>query len=121
MKRILVIDDSHVVRSFHTNVLKTAGFKTDGAADGVEALEKSLSNRYDLILSDINMPNMDGLTFIRRYRDVGQETPIIILSTQEESIHKQKGYEAGANLYIVKPVKPADLIHHVNLLLGSKL
>ena len=68
MKRILVIDDSHVVRSFHTNILKTAGFRTDGAADGVEALEMSLSKQYDLILSDINMPNMDGLTFIRRYR-----------------------------------------------------
>ncbi|MBF0398602.1 MAG: response regulator [Desulfobacterales bacterium] len=119
MKHVLVIDDSPVVRSFHMNILKTGGFKTDGACDGVEALEKALSKKYDLILCDINMPNMDGLTFIRKYREQNEKTPIFILTTQEENIHKQKGYEAGANLYIVKPVKPKSLMLHINMILGE--
>ncbi len=120
MKRILVVDDSPVVRNFHINILKTSGYVADGAPDGMEALEKSLSGIYDLILCDVNMPNMDGLTFVRRYREKDEQTPIIILSTQEEAVHRQKGYEAGANLYIVKPVVPEDLILHMRMLLGDK-
>jgi len=118
MRKILVVDDSQVVRSFHVNILKTQGFKADGAADGVEALEKSLSDHYDLILCDINMPNMDGLTYVKKFREIDQETPIIIISTQEEMINKQKGYEAGANFYIVKPVTPMNLVLHIKILLG---
>jgi len=120
MKKVLVVDDSPVVRSFHMNILKTSGYAAEGASDGVEALEKSLSRFYDLILCDINMPNMDGITFIRKYREESSSTPIIILTTQEEEIHRQKGYEAGANLYIVKPVKPINLILHIRLLLGGE-
>ena len=119
MKNILVVDDSPVVRSFHTNILKMSGFKSDGAADGVEALEKSLTIPYDLILCDINMPNMDGITFIRRYREQDEDAPIIILTTQEEEIHKEKSYRAGANLYLVKPVRPDNLVLHIKLLLGG--
>lgn len=119
MKKILIVDDSPVVRSFHINILKTAGYRTEGAADGVEALEKSLETPYDLILCDINMPNMDGLTFIQKYREAEEKTPIIILTTQEEAVHRRKGYEAGANLYIVKPVKPRNLVLHIGLLLGE--
>lgn len=120
MKKVLVVDDSPVVRSFHINILKMSGFSADGACDGVDALEQSLVRTYDMILCDINMPNMDGLTFIRHYRESGQtDTPIIILSTQEEEIHRQKGYEAGANLYLVKPVKPNNLILHMTLLMGD--
>lgn len=115
--KILVVDDSPVVRSFHSNILKSMGFKVDGASDGAEALEKSLANEYSLILCDINMPNMDGITFIKRYREVNQETPIIIITTQEEAVHKEKCYEAGANLYLVKPIKPSSLVLHINILL----
>jgi two-component system, chemotaxis family, chemotaxis protein CheY len=121
MKKVLVVDDSPVVRSFHMNILKMSGFSADGACDGVDALERSLGTAYDLILCDINMPKMDGLTFIRHFREGGQQTtPIIILTTQEEEIHRQQGYEAGANLYLVKPVKPNNLILHMQLLLGAK-
>lgn len=119
VKRILVVDDSPVVRSFHTNILKMEGFKSDGACDGVEALEKSLTVSYDLILCDINMPNMDGLTFIRRYREMDETAPIIILTTQEDAVHREKGYKAGANLYLVKPVKPGHLALHIKMLLGA--
>jgi len=119
MKRVLIVDDSQVVRSFHGNILKSAGFYVEGASDGVEALEMALSRKYDIILCDINMPNMDGLTFVKRYREQERETPIIIITTQEENINRQKGYEAGADLYVVKPVKPNSLITHVKMLLGE--
>ena len=119
MKRVLVVDDSNVVRNFHMNILKSSGFQTEGASDGVEALEKALLNQYDLILCDINMPNMDGLTFIAKYRQEEKETPIIIMTTQEEAIHRQKGFAAGANLYLVKPVKPETLVVHIQMLLGG--
>ena len=117
MKRILVVDDSPVVRSFHTNILKMSGFKADGACDGIDALEKALTTPYHLILCDINMPNMDGITFIRQFREQDEHAPIIILTTQEDEVHKEKGYKAGANLYLVKPVKPKKLILHIQLLL----
>ncbi len=121
MKTILVVDDSPVVRSFHINILKSSGFQAEGAGDGAEALEKSLTRNYDLILCDINMPTMDGLTFIRHYRGQNtRETPIIILTTQEEEVHRQKGYASGANLYLVKPVQPQNLILHMKLLMGDK-
>ncbi|QTA77945.1 Signal transduction response regulator, receiver domain-containing protein [Desulfonema limicola] len=120
MKKVLVVDDSPVVRSFHINILKTSGFIADDAIDGMDALEKSLKEDYDLILCDINMPKMDGLTFIQRYREMEKETPVIILTTQEQEIQRNKGYAAGANLFIVKPVKPADLILHIKLLMGGE-
>jgi len=120
MKTVLVVDDSPVVRSFHINILKSHGFRADGAADGVEALEMALSRPYDLILCDSNMPAMDGLTFIAHYREQHPgDTPIIILTTQEEEIQRFKGYESGANLYLVKPVQPGSLILHMKLLLGE--
>ncbi|MBC7320420.1 response regulator [bacterium] len=118
-KKILVVDDSPVVRGFHSNILKMAGFVVDNASDGVEALEKALINDYDLILSDINMPNMDGITFIQRYREEGKETPVIFITTQEEAIHKKKSYEAGVNLYLVKPIDPSSLVLHINILLNG--
>jgi len=119
MKKILVVDDSPVVRNFHTNILKVSGFNADGACDGAEALEKSLAYPYDLILCDINMPIMDGITFIRRFREQNEKSPIIILTTQEEEIHRKKGYEAGANLYFVKPIRPKSLIMHIKILVGE--
>lgn len=119
MKNILVVDDSPVVQHYHINVLKGAGFAAEGAADGMEALEKALSNHYDLILCDINMPNMDGLTFIKRFRDANMTAPVILISTQEEYAHQKKGYESGANIYVVKPVKPAELVIHVQMLLAG--
>ncbi len=118
MKKVLVVDDSRFVRNFHANLLKAAGFKADGAIDGVEALEKALAEKYDLILSDINMPNMDGIVFTEKYRREDSETPIVIISTQAEAANKEKAIAAGANLYIVKPVKPNALVLHIKMLLG---
>ena len=120
MKRVLVVDDSPVVRNFHINILKTSGFEAEGAMDGVEAMEKALTDPFDLILCDINMPNMDGLTFIKRFRESEDDTPIIILTTQSQEVQRKIGYEHGANLFIVKPVKPKSLVLHIQMLLGDK-
>ncbi len=119
MKTILVVDDSPVVRQYHISILKKEGFNVEEADDGVVALEKSLVQDFDLILCDINMSNMDGITFVRKFREQEKETPVIFISTQEEQHQKVKGFNAGANLYIVKPVSPTKLIEHVKLLLGE--
>ncbi len=118
MKKILVVDDSPVVRNFHMNILKQVGFTVEDAEDGIVALEKSLTEDFDLILCDINMANMDGLTFVKKFREQEKETPVIIISTQEEEHQKTEGFKAGANFYIVKPVSPERLIEHIKLLLN---
>jgi two-component system chemotaxis response regulator CheY len=64
---------------------------------------------------------MDGLSFIKKYREEKKETPVIIITTQEEAINRQKAYEAGANIYIIKPVKPQSLILHINMLTEDTL
>jgi two-component system, chemotaxis family, chemotaxis protein CheY len=117
MKQILVVDDSPVVRNFHTNILKKEGFHVESAEDGIVALEKALITDYDLILCDINMPNMDGFTFVRKFRELEKEVPVIIISTQEEHHQTIEGFNAGANLYIVKPVSPQRLVEHIKLLM----
>ena len=116
--KILIVDDSDLVRQFHSNILRASGFDTDTAIDGMDALEKALANKYSLIITDLNMPRMDGLTFIKELRKTGNETPVIIITTQEENENRIAGLKAGANLYIVKPVKPQDLITNVKMLLG---
>lgn len=119
MKHVLVVDDSRFVRNFHTNLLKAAGLKADGAIDGVDALEKSMGKKYDLILTDINMPNMDGIVFTETFRREDKNTPIIVISTQAEQANKDKAIQAGANIYIVKPVKPNNLVLHIKMLIGD--
>jgi len=119
MKKVLIVDDSEVVRNFHGSILKSAGFSVETAIDGADALEKSLRKDFDIILTDLNMPNMDGLTFVRKYREENKDTPIIIITTQEEALHRIKGYEVGANLYIIKPVKPKALVLHIKMISGN--
>ncbi|WP_022849677.1 response regulator transcription factor [Limisalsivibrio acetivorans] len=116
--KVLIIDDSDMVRHFHANILKSAGFDADQAIDGMDALEKTTQNSYSLLLCDLNMPRMDGVTFIKEFRKTGKETPVIIITTQEEAENRKLGYTSGANLYITKPVKPDELIINIKMLLG---
>ncbi len=97
-KKVLVVDDSTLVRNYHSSVLKEAGFEIYTAVDGYEALEKALTKPIDLILCDINMSRMDGITFVEKYRKEGFETPIIMISTQCDAIDKLKAYEAGLKI-----------------------
>ncbi len=120
-KRILVIDDSPIVRNLHSVMLKSVGFQTDDAENGFDALEKAMKFDFDLMIVDINMPKMDGFAFCREMRnsDKYKDIPLLIVSTESEAEDKMKGFKAGANLYLIKPVKPEILIENVNLLLQT--
>ena len=118
-KTILIVDDSEFVRSYHSYILEQAHYRVITAVDGSDGLEKLYSNPCDLILSDINMSNMDGYEFIRRVRadQKYNSLPIIIVSTESEGRDKMKGFEAGANLYIVKPSTPEMMVENIRMVL----
>jgi two-component system chemotaxis response regulator CheY len=120
-KTILVVDDSQFVRSYHSYILEQAHFQVITAVDGSDGLEKLYTNSCDLVLTDINMSNMDGYEFIRRVRSDGKYSslPIIIVSTESEGKDKMKGFEAGANLYIVKPSSPEMMVENIRMILTA--
>ena len=121
-QRILVVDDSEFVRNYHSHILMQSSFDVLTAVDGNDGLEKLYTYPCDLILTDINMGHMDGYEFIRRVRAEPQyeDLPIIIISTEGEKTDKMKGFEAGANLYIVKPSEPEVMIENIRLVLSSR-
>jgi two-component system chemotaxis response regulator CheY len=120
MKRILIVDDAATVRMYHRNILEAAGYTVEESVNGIEALEKSLQQPFDLYVVDINMPKLDGYGFLRELRaqDV-EQSPAIMVSTEAESNDRARAYTAGANVYMVKPVKPDQLLLHVKLLIGE--
>jgi two-component system, chemotaxis family, chemotaxis protein CheY len=121
MKRnVLIVDDSEFTRNYHSYILREANFETVTAVDGADALENLYSRTFDLILTDINMANMDGYEFIRRVRSNGEyeNLPIVIISTESEAEDKSRGFLAGANFYIVKPSDPRPLIEDICMVLG---
>ncbi|NBC49959.1 MAG: response regulator [Gammaproteobacteria bacterium] len=120
MKRILVIDDAATVRLYHREILENAGFDVSEAINGLEALEKIEEATFDLYLVDINMPKLDGYGFLRalRQRPIPQ-APAIMISTESSANDRQAALVAGANLYILKPIKPEQLLPHVRGLLGE--
>lgn len=122
MTRILIVDDSSLTRNYHTHILAGAGFTCVTAAEGMEGLEKATAEKFDLVLSDINMQGMDGYEFIRRLRQNPDYdlVPIVILSTEAKSADKQKGFGVGASLYLVKPTDAGRLVESVKMLLGAR-
>lgn len=118
--KILIVDDSKIVRDYHAYILRKAGFEVVEAFDGAHALEVLYSNSdIKCIITDLNMPNMDGLTFIKKIRQLDEykNIPIIIVTTLDEEVDRKAGFSAGANFYVVKPAKPEDLITSIKLLL----
>jgi two-component system chemotaxis response regulator CheY len=118
-KTVLIVDDSEFVRSYHSYILEQAQFHVITAVDGSDGLEKLYTNACDLVLTDINMSNMDGYEFIRRVRADGKydSLPIIIVSTESETRDKMKGFEAGANLYLVKPSSPEMMVENIRMVM----
>ena len=104
-KTILVVDDSATVRKFASISLTMQGFQIVTADDGMDALEKLPMQNIDLVITDLNMPNMDGFEFIKSLRESPQynELPIIILSSLSDEVNKARGREVGVNAYLVKP------------------
>lgn len=119
--RVLVVDDSAVVRSLHSYILRSAGCDTVEAENGFAALETLAKHPCNLAVVDVNMPQMDGFTLIRHIRSdtAAQDMPIIVVSTEQEAQDKRKGFEAGANVYMVKPTEPESLVANVMMLLGN--
>ena len=122
MRRILIIDDAATVRMYHRDILESAGYEVAEAINGIEALEKALKTPFDLFLVDVNMPKLDGFGFLRQLRleDVPQ-SPAVMVSTEANERDKQVAFSAGANSYLVKPVKPVQLLTLVRLLLGEAI
>ena len=120
MKPILIVDDAATVRMYHRSILEAAGYQVEEAVNGVEALEKSLQASFGLYVVDVNMPKLDGYGFLRELR--AQDTfqaPAIMISTEAETNDHKRAYEAGANAYLVKPVKPDQLLMYAKLLVGD--
>jgi two-component system, chemotaxis family, chemotaxis protein CheY len=112
MHSILVVDDSASMRQMVSFTLKNAGFDVVDAVDGVDAWEKSSRRQFDVVLTDQNMPRLDGIGLTRQLRASPKfsSTPILILTTESSDQMKQAGRAAGATGWMVKPFDPAKLI-----------
>ncbi|HUL65143.1 MAG TPA: response regulator [Burkholderiaceae bacterium] len=112
MQSILAVDDSASMRQMVSFTLKGAGYNVIEAADGQEALEKARAQQVDLVLTDQNMPRMDGITLVRQLRAMHAfaATPMLILTTESSDEMKAKGKAAGATGWLVKPFDPAKLL-----------
>ena len=120
-KRILVVDDASLVRRFYRDALERAGFEVDEALNGVEALEKVLGGSYDLVIVDVNMPQMDGITFLRTLRRQSaalSSLPSLVISTEAARQDAAAARAAGAHFYLVKPVSQEQLVEHVSIMCG---
>jgi two-component system chemotaxis response regulator CheY len=104
------------MRQMITFTLKGAGFDILEASDGVEALEVAKGKKLSLVITDVNMPRMDGITLVQRLRALPEFkfTPILVLTTESDTSMKLKGKEAGATGWIVKPFSPEKLLDVVN-------
>jgi two-component system chemotaxis response regulator CheY len=120
--RVLIVDDSSLVRLYYRSALEKAGFEVEQAINGIEAMERALSEPFDLVIVDVNMPRMDGLTFLRALRRGAADVatlPALIISTESEMQDIAAARAAGANFYLVKPVAEAELVRHVCALTGA--
>ena len=122
--RISVVDDLSLVRLYYRSTLEKAGFEVEQAINGIEAMERVLSQRFDLLILDVNMPRMDGFTFLRSLRCCANDAaslPALMISTEAQVEDITEARVAGANFYLVKPVAEPELLHHVCVLTGVPL
>ncbi|KZN46432.1 response regulator [Pseudoalteromonas luteoviolacea] len=118
-KTILVVDDSDSLRQVVNIALSGAGFDVVEARDGKDALTKLNGNKIHLIISDVNMPNMNGIEFVKQAKQLPQYkfTPVIMLTTENQQSMMEEGKKAGAKAWMVKPFKPAQMLQAVSKLL----
>lgn len=120
MATILAVDDSASMRQMVSFTLQNAGFDVIEACDGKEAFETAQGKSVDLVLSDVNMPVMDGITLIKNLRELDgyKYTPILMLTTESSGDKKSEGKAAGATGWIVKPFNPDQLIKTIQKVIG---
>jgi two-component system, chemotaxis family, chemotaxis protein CheY len=119
-KTILIVDDSASVRQVVSIALKGAGYEVVAAVDGKDALSKLDTQRVHLIISDVNMPNMDGITFVAEARKLAacRFTPIIMLTTESQEEKKRQAQAAGAKAWVTKPFQPDQMLTAVAKLIA---
>lgn len=120
MSRILAVDDSASMRQMVSFTLKSAGFEVVEADGGQAALDLARREKFNLVLADVNMPELDGIELIRRLRAEAdyKYTPLLMLTTESAADRKQEGKAAGATGWIVKPFHPDQLVATVRRVLG---
>jgi len=118
--KILLVDDSKTMRNIQKSILTQLGYsEIEEACDGQDALSKVGAFAPELLLVDWNMPNMDGLTFVKEYRKNDKETPIIMVTTESERSRVVEAIKAGVNNYVVKPFTPDVLSQRISETLGA--
>ncbi|MDD4887442.1 MAG: response regulator [Thiomonas sp.] len=119
-KTILIVDDSASLRQVVNIALASAGYDVIEAVDGVDALTKLDGRKIHLIISDVNMPNMDGITLVKEIKQKADYkfTPIIMLTTESQDDMKAQGQAAGARAWVVKPFQPAQMLAAVSKLIA---
>ncbi|GAB6090694.1 response regulator [Spirochaeta dissipatitropha] len=119
-KKILVVDDSAAIRQSVSFILKEAGYEVVECEDGLDALSKIDTDSFSLVITDVNMPNMDGIALTARIREHVEHkfTPILVLTTEAQSAKMQEGKAAGATGWIVKPFDSDKLMSVVKKLIG---
>jgi two-component system, chemotaxis family, chemotaxis protein CheY len=119
-KKIMIVDDSASIRQVISIALQSAGYEFIEATDGKDALKKLDGTRVHLILSDINMPNMDGITFVTEVKKLAKYkfTPIIMLTTEVNQAKKEAAKEAGAKAWVTKPFQPKVLLEAISKLIA---
>jgi two-component system chemotaxis response regulator CheY len=117
-KTIMIVDDSASLRQVVGIALKGAGYDVIEGADGADALKKLTGQKVHLIISDVNMPNMDGITFVKSVKQLSayRFTPIVMLTTESQDEKKREGQAAGAKAWMVKPFNPPQLLSVVQKL-----
>lgn len=120
MAKILAVDDSASMRQMVAFTLQGAGYDVVEASDGVEALAAADKSQFDLVLSDVNMPNMDGISLCKALRERAEFkfVPILMLTTESGGDKKMEGKQAGATGWIVKPFNPDQLLKTIKKVLG---
>lgn len=116
-EKILIVDDEQSIVTLLKYNLEKSGFETDAAYDGVEALDKAKTDRYDFIILDLMLPGMDGTEVCKALRLEKIETPILMLTAKDEEIDKILGLELGADDYLTKPFSPKEVVARVKAIL----
>ncbi|MDB4942180.1 MAG: Chemotaxis regulator - transmits chemoreceptor signals to flagelllar motor component CheY [Labilithrix sp.] len=119
-KFALVVDDSMVIRKMVSMALQAAGFEVSQAANGQEALDKATAQPFNIVVTDLNMPVMNGLDFIRAVRGVAAHkfTPIVFLTTESDEKLREEARAAGATAWVQKPFQPEKIMSVVNRIAG---
>jgi len=121
-KKILIVDDSLPTRKFIGKILLEEGYDVAYAENGIEALEKIYTSKFDMVITDINMPGMDGLEFLYKLRNESEfnKIPVILLSTEDSKQSFEEGIKIGADLYLVKPTSPDKIKYCIKFLSDAK-